>query len=72
MDYWINITIAQKILKLFSDCNVIASFAGHTHRSDISVLNGTTYYTTVEEIMIHNGSAKNPFLPQDLEHRSFK
>ena len=64
-DYWESphSTLAQKVLKLFSDYNVVASFAGHIHRSNISVLNGTTYYTTVSGHNDTHWVGEEPFPP---------
>ena len=46
-DFWLNSSIAQNVMKLFSTYGVSTVLAGHAHRSDVSNLNGVTYYTTV-------------------------
>lgn len=45
--FWSNKTVAQEIIGMFSEYGVATNFAGHSHRSDVSIFNGMTYYTTV-------------------------
>jgi hypothetical protein len=61
--FWLNMTIASSIRKLFSDYGIIATFAGHAHRSDVSELRGTTYYTTVSGCNDTHWVGKEPFPP---------
>jgi hypothetical protein len=61
--FWSNMTVARNIIKLFSDYGVIATFAGHAHRSNVFKLSKTTYYTTVSG---HNDTrwvGNEPFPP---------
>lgn len=61
--FWLNDTVAENIMNLFSDYRVIATFAGHTHRSDVSIRNGTTYYTTVSGHNCTHWVGGEPFPP---------
>lgn len=48
--YWTDSTIAVNIIDLFESNNVEYCISGHTHYSDISVLNGIKYITTTSGI----------------------
>ena len=61
--YWSNASVAQNIMNLFSTYGVIAALAGHTHRSDISTLNGVTYFTTVSAINDTRWVGPEPYPP---------
>jgi hypothetical protein len=61
--FWSNNTVAESIMNLFPDYGVIATFAGHAHRSDISIRNGTTYYTTVSGYNDTHWTGGEPFPP---------
>ena len=60
---WLNNTVAQSIMNLFSDYNVIATFAGHLHRSDVSTFKGVTYYATVSGHNDTHWVGAEPFPP---------
>jgi hypothetical protein len=61
--FWSNMTVAINIIKLFSDYGVIATFAGHAHRSDVFKLDETTYYTTVSGHNDTHWAGIKPFPP---------
>jgi hypothetical protein len=61
--FWSNNTVAESIMNLFPDYGIIATFAGHAHRSDISIRNGTTYYTTVSGYNDTHWTGGEPFPP---------
>ncbi len=60
---WLNVTVAKSIMNLFSDYEITATFAGHTHRSDVSIVKGTSYYTTVSGHNCTHWTGTEPFPP---------
>jgi hypothetical protein len=63
IDFWVNKTIAIKIMNLFSHYGVIATFAGHAHRSNFFMIGTTSYYTTVSGHNDTHWVGRDPFPP---------
>jgi hypothetical protein len=61
--FWTNMTIAMKIRELFSGYGVIATFAGHAHRSNFFKMGSTSYYTTVSGHNDTHWIGRDPFPP---------
>jgi hypothetical protein len=61
--FWYNIDMAHNLLGLFATYNVTANFSGHIHCSNISYLNGVTYYTTVSAYNDTKGFSSEPYPP---------
>jgi predicted MPP superfamily phosphohydrolase len=61
--FWSNISVANNVLRVFSDYGVMATFAGHAHKSDVTKQGETTYYTTVSGHNETNWVGNEPFPP---------
>jgi predicted MPP superfamily phosphohydrolase len=61
--FWSSITVASNIMRLFSNYGVVATFAGHAHRSDVTKRGETTYYTTVSGHNDTHWVGNKPFPP---------
>lgn len=46
-DFWLNSSVARSVMSLMSSKGVETVLAGHAHRSDVSMLDGVSYYATV-------------------------
>ena len=61
--FWSNISVANNVMRLLSDYGVIATFAGHAHKSDVTKRGETIYYTTVSGHNETNWVGNEPFPP---------
>lgn len=61
--FWSNVSVARNIIGIFSNYGVIATFAGHAHRSDVTKRGVTTYYTTVSGCNSTHWVGNEPFSP---------
>ncbi len=61
--FWSNISVARNIIGMFSNYGVIATFAGHAHRSDVTKRGVTTYYATVSGCNDTHWVGNEPFPP---------